>query len=162
MRTVQPSGDNLSMKVLDLQCLSGHAFEGWFASEVDFQDQLARTLVQCPLCGSSDVIKKLSAPRLSLSGAQSANDLVVQESPAPAPVEGALAAAWMAVARQLIANTTDVGDQFAQEARKMHYGEAKERAIRGQASLEETRELLEEGIEVPPFLLPAALKEPLQ
>lgn len=150
------------MKVLDLQCLSGHTFEGWFGSEDDFQDQLARTLVQCPLCGSPDIVKKLSAPRLSLSGVQKANGVVVQEPSAPAPPESALATAWMAVARQLIANTTDVGKQFAQEARKMHYGEAKERNIRGLASPEETRELLEEGIEVVPFLLPAALKDPLQ
>jgi hypothetical protein len=68
----------------------------------------------------------------------------------------------MAVARQLIANTTDVGDQFAQEARKIHYGETQERNIRGQASAEETRELIEEGIAVFPFLLPDALKKPLQ
>jgi hypothetical protein len=68
----------------------------------------------------------------------------------------------MAVARHLMANTTDVGNQFAQEARKMHYGETQERGIRGQASADETRELMEEGIEVVPFLLPAALKEPLQ
>lgn len=159
---MRPTGDNLAMKVLDLQCLSGHAFEGWFGSEDDFQDQLARALVQCPLCGSPEVVKKLSAPRLSLSGAQSSTGEVVQESTAPAPAEGALAAAWLAVARQLIANTTDVGDQFVHEARKMHYGESKERNIRGQASREETRELLEEGIEVTPFLLPAALKQPLQ
>lgn len=159
---MKPPGDNLDMKVLDLQCLSGHAFEGWFGSEVDFQDQLARALVQCPLCGSPEVVKKLSAPRLSLSGAQSSTGEVVQESTVPAPPEGPFAAAWMAVARQLIANTTDVGDQFATEARKMHYGEAKVRGIRGRASPGETRELLEEGIEVTPFLLPAALKQPLQ
>lgn len=159
---MQRPGDNLAMKVLDLQCANSHAFAGWFASENDFQDQLARTMVQCPLCGTSEVVKKLSAPRLSLSGAHEVVSIEKTESAAPSPVDGALAAAWMAVARQLIANTTDVGDQFAQEARRMHYGEAQERNIRGQASHEETRELLEEGIEVVPFLLPAALKEPLQ
>ena len=159
---MQRPGDNLAMKVLDLQCANSHAFEGWFASENDFQDQLARTMVQCPLCGTPELVKKLSAPRLNLSGAQEVVSVEKTESAAPSVVDGALTAAWMAVARQLIANTADVGDQFAQEARRMHYGETQERNIRGQASPEETRELLEEGIEVVPFLLPAALKEPLQ
>lgn len=150
------------MKVLDLQCAGGHAFEGWFASEHDFQDQLSRGMVQCPLCGAPDVVKKLSAPRLSLSGAQEATGIKKMDSTEPAQGDGSLTAAWMAVARHLIASTTDVGNQFAQEARKMHYGETQERGIRGQASADETRELMEEGIEVVPFLLPAALKEPLQ
>lgn len=150
------------MKVLDLQCASNHAFEGWFASESDFQDQLARSMVQCPLCGTPEVVKKLSAPRLSLSGAQDAELTEKTESTAPSQRDVTLAETWMAVARQLIANTTDVGDQFAQEARKIHYGETQERNIRGQASAEETRELIEEGIAVVPFLLPDALKKPLQ
>ncbi len=77
-------------------------------------------------------------------------------------VETALAAAWMAVARHVMANTTDVGGHFAEEARKMHYGEAEVRSIRGQATLEQAQELVEEGIEVMPLLLPEALKGPLQ
>lgn len=149
------------MKVLDLQCANGHSFEGWFASEEDFQSQNGRAMVQCPLCGVSQVNKKLSAPRLNLSGAQEAPSRAVEVA-AAAPSDGELAAAWLAVARQLIANTTDVGGQFAQEARKMHYGETEQRGIRGQASPEETRELLEEGIAVLPFVLPDALKEPMQ
>lgn len=155
-------GDNLAMKVLDLQCANGHAFEGWFASENDFQTQLARSMVQCPLCGTPEIVKKLSAPRLSLSGVQEAAPTEKTEVATTSPGDTALASAWMAVARQLIANTTDVGNQFAQEARKMHYGETQERNIRGKASPEETRELIEEGIAVIPFLLPDALKEPLQ
>lgn len=155
------SGDNPIMKVLDLQCANAHPFEGWFASEEDFQSQNGRAMVQCPLCGVSQVNKKLSAPRLNLSGAQEAPPRTVEVA-APAPSDGGLTAAWLAVARQLIANTTDVGGQFAQEARKMHYGETEQRGIRGQASPEETRELLEEGIAVLPFVLPDALKEPMQ
>lgn len=63
------------MKVLDLQCTQGHAFEGWFSSEDDFQSQLARQLVECPLCGDRAVAKLPSAPRLNLSGAGSVLDL---------------------------------------------------------------------------------------
>lgn len=68
----------------------------------------------------------------------------------------------MAVARHVVATTTDVGTQFAEEARKMHYGEAEERGIRGRTTEKEARELAEEGIAVMPFALPEALKEPLQ
>jgi hypothetical protein len=149
------------MKVLDLQCSNGHTFEGWFASEDDFQAQLAQSMVQCPLCGHPDVVKKLSAPRLSLSGAhhEPAKDATEVVPPAG---EAALAAAWMAVARHVMANTTDVGNRFAEEARKMHYGEVEERGIRGKTTPDEAQALAEEGIDVVPLLLPDALKEPLQ
>ncbi|MDH4482432.1 MAG: DUF1178 family protein [Rhodoferax sp.] len=156
------------MRVLDLQCARGHAFEGWFASEDDFVAQNGRALVHCPLCGDAEVHKKLSAPRLNLRSSRSA--------PAEeAPTETAVAlpstarqaspekwAAWLEMSRELVANTTDVGDRFADEARKIHYGDAPERAIRGQASAQETRELLEEGIAVLPLLLPEAAKNTLQ
>jgi hypothetical protein len=71
-------------------------------------------------------------------------------------------AAWTAVARHLMANTDDVGDQFAEEARKIHYGEAEERGIRGKATRAETASLIEEGIAVVPLELPEFLKGPLQ
>ncbi len=149
------------MKVLDLQCSHGHAFEGWFGSEDDFVSQCERALVQCPVCGDASVVKKLSAPRLNLSG-QRADTTPTQEVAAPAKQDQAMVAAWMAMARQVMAKTTDVGDRFAEEARKMHYGETEERGIRGKTTVEEARELVEEGIEVLPFALPEALKEPLQ
>ena len=158
-----------SVKVLDLQCASGHTFEGWFASEDDFQSQHARAMVQCPLCGTPDIVKKLSEPRLSLSGAQApTTSRALASTPAtldvatPAPTDTSLAAAWMAVARHVIANTTDVGNRFAEEARKMHYGETKERSIRGKTTPDEAMALLDEGIEVMPLLLPEAAKGPLQ
>ncbi|MEI7515010.1 MAG: DUF1178 family protein [Betaproteobacteria bacterium] len=154
------------MKVLDLQCGHGHAFEGWFASEDDFLKQIARSLVQCPLCGDVQVIKKLSAPRLNLSGARSApsdhapasgHTVALAKPQGPDPL-----AAWLEISRKLVASTTDVGDHFADEARKIHYGEAPERAIRGQASAKEARELLDEGIAVLPLLLPESAKGTLQ
>jgi hypothetical protein len=156
------------VKVFDFQCV-GPTFEGWFASEHDFQQQHAKAMVQCPLCGTADIVKKLSAPRLSLSGAQAPTTSTSQAStPASldvattAPADTSLAAAWMAVARHVMANTTDVGSRFAEEARKMHYGEAQERSIRGKTTPDEAMALLDEGIEVMPFLLPEAVKGTLQ
>lgn len=156
------------MKVLNLQCQHQHSFEGWFASEDDYQSQRARQLVQCPLCGDDEVSKMPSAPRLNLSTsrAQTSSDVdTVEQSHAvsvPAAVPTALPAemqaAWLQMVQHVMANTEDVGAQFADEARKMHYGEAQERGIRGQVSAQETQALLEEGISVMPLPLPAALK----
>lgn len=158
------------MKVLNLACSQHHLFEGWFASEDDFATQCQRGLVQCPVCADPTVVKRLSAPRLNLSGAREPQpsqpaQAQVAGAAVPAPmgeVETALAAAWMAVARHVVANSTDVGSQFAEEARKMHYGEAEVRNIRGQTTPEQAQELVEEGIDVMPLLLPEALKGPLQ
>ena len=153
------------MKVLDLQCEQGHAFEGWFASEIDFVDQRDRSLIQCPLCADARITKKLSAPRLNLasgrgdlpesSAATSSVALDATQSVDPL-------AAWLQMSRKLMEQTTDVGPRFAEEARKIHYGEVPEHAIRGQASAKETRELLEEGISVMPLLLPEGAKGSLQ
>ena len=70
-------------------------------------------------------------------------------------------AAYLRMARKILASTEDVGEQFAQEARKIHYGQANDRGIRGQATRDETLELLDEGIDVMPLVLPKAFKEPL-
>ncbi|HEY8709131.1 MAG TPA: DUF1178 family protein [Burkholderiaceae bacterium] len=146
------------MKVLDLQCSQQHSFEGWFGSEGDFQDQLARGLVECPLCGDAAVTKMLSAPRLNLgSGKEPAPRQEVVAAP-----DATMQAAWMKMVRHVMANTEDVGERFPEEARRMHYGETQERGIRGQASPEETQALVEEGIGVLPLPIPKALKEPLQ
>lgn len=153
------------MKVLDLLCSQGHTFEGWFASEADFHGQQERGLVQCPLCGDQQVHKGLSAPRLNLrTPASKSRDLEPAPSNKPPTEERmqALQAAWLSLARQIMANTEDVGDRFASEARRMHYGEVEGRGIRGQASPQETAELLEEGIAVVPLVLPQVAKEPLQ
>ncbi len=145
------------MKVLDLQCSAQHQFEGWFASEDDFQGQLARGLVECPMCGDTAVVKKPSAPRLNLGAAQPKPKQEVMTAP-----DAKLQAAWLKLVRHVVANTEDVGEGFAEEARKIHYGESQERGIRGQATPEQTRSLLEEGIGVVPLPIPKALKEPLQ
>lgn len=153
--------DNVSMKVLDLQCRQRHVFEGWFASEDDFLDQRSRGLVECPVCGDAIITKRLSAPRLNLVGGRDEAPALQNIVPV-VPQEESLQAAWLEVARRIVATTDDVGERFAEEARKIHYGEVKARGIRGQASRAETDSLLEEGIAVLPVLLPALLKGPLQ
>jgi hypothetical protein len=149
--------DNCAMKVLNLQCTHRHSFEGWFASEDDFQDQLGRGLVECPLCGDTAIVKMLSAPRLNLGAAREEPKQEVMAAP-----DATLQAAWMKMVRHVMASTEDVGERFAEEARRIHYGEAQERGIRGQASAQETEALMEEGIGVLPLPIPKALKEPLQ
>lgn len=152
------------MKVLDLQCASHHGFEGWFASEDEFQRQLKAGLVACPFCGATDVVKRLSAPRLNLGAqAQQPPSTHPQATGVPSVPTGEpdLAAELMQAMRRLVAATEDVGTRFTEEARKMHYGESPERGIRGQATPEQARDLLEEGIPVLPLALPKALKEPL-
>jgi len=146
------------MKVLNLLCDGGHAFEGWFASNEAFDAQLAQQLVACPMCGSTGITKGLSAPRLNLGAGQPAAAAPSNVARAPAELE----ARWMRAVREVLANTEDVGARFADEARKIHYGEAQERGIRGQATPAQTVELLEEGIGVLPLPLPPALKETLQ
>ena len=145
------------MKVLNLQCAQQHSFEGWFGSEAEFQDQLARGLVECPLCGDASVAKMLSAPRLNLGSGKEPQRQDVVAAP-----DATVQAAWMKMVRHVMANTEDVGARFPEEARRMHYGETEERGIRGQASPEETQALVEEGIGVLPLPIPKALKEPLQ
>lgn len=147
------------MKVLNLQCSHAHGFEGWFASEDDFQGQLARGLVECPMCGDAQVTKMPSAPRLNLGAAEPQAPAKQEVVSAP---DAQLQAAWLQMVRQVMANTEDVGERFAEEARKIHYGESEERGIRGQATREETEALLEEGIGVLPLPLPKGLKGPLQ
>lgn len=151
------------MKVLDLQCSQSHVFEGWFASESDFLSQLGRGLVECPLCADKVIAKRLSAPRLNL-GATPSRDPVATDAQELVPVasQSALQDAWLQLARRIVAQTDDVGTGFAEEARRMHYGEIPERGIRGQATREQTQALEEEGIAVMPLLLPQALKTPLQ
>jgi hypothetical protein len=182
------------MKVLDLQCAQGHNFEGWFGSQDDYDSQRSRGLVTCPVCNDSDILKKLSAPRLNLGHGVATNapdqSAVVNEAggranatanepvqpPPPEPGHGALIpelalnsdtlqqmqAAMTKMVRHVMANTEDVGPQFAEEARKIHYGERDARNIRGQATREETEALLDEGIDVMPLPVPENLKGPLQ
>jgi hypothetical protein len=179
------------MKVLDLQCALGHSFEGWFGSQADYDSQRERGLVTCPVCNDSEITKMLSAPRLNLGhgtapvvpqgqGGGSDAGAAASVNGAEARSEGAapavpaaqselaqpslqqIQAAMMNMVRHVMANTEDVGSQFAEEARKIHYGEREERNIRGQATREETEALIDEGIDVMALPVPDNLKGPLQ
>ena len=153
------------MKVLNLQCGEGHGFEGWFASHDDYDDQRARGLLSCPVCNSAEVSKLPSAPRLNL-GAEGPAAVAPGQGATPQDVAQVspqqLQAAWMKMVRHVMAHTEDVGTRFAEEARKIHYGEREQRNIRGQASRAETEALLDEGIDILPLPVPAGLKGPLQ
>lgn len=156
------------MKVLNLQCSHLHTFEGWFGSEEEFQSQLAQGRLECPLCGDQQITKGLSAPRLNLGAGREEAPPQREQLPArqavvaPVAVDKALQAAWLKMVRHVMDHSEDVGDKFVEEARKIHYGESPERSIRGQASQQETAELLEEGISVLPIVVPKAFKGPLQ
>ena len=144
------------MKVLDLRCGSDHRFEGWFASEEDFQSQEERGLVACPICADSHVSRLPSAPRLNVSN--------LREAPQPAPVDPQVVRQthFMRAVRHLMERTEDVGERFPEEARRIHYGEVEERGIRGQATPEAADALREEGIEVFSLPVPLAVKGPVQ
>ena len=160
------------MKVLNLQCSRQHGFEGWFASEDDFQDQLGRAFIACPMCADTAIHKLPSAPRLNFGAPSSTSSsdaaptpsMAVAPSPqtSPASAMDPAQAAFLKAVRQLVAKTEDVGTKFAEEARRIHYGETEPRDIRGQASLRETVDLMEEGIEVMPLPMLPGLKETLQ
>jgi hypothetical protein len=130
------------MKVLDLQCPHGHRFEGWFASAEDFESQLSRKLVECPICGATEVSRLPSAPRLNLSGATAA-----QAHAGPEEQQ----ARMMRALREVLEKTENVGDRFAEEARRIHYDEAPARNIRGVTTPEDAQALVEEGIDVMPL-----------
>jgi hypothetical protein len=153
------------MKVLDLRCANDHRFEGWFGSDADLQSQQERGLLTCPVCGHNEVERLPSAPRLNLSSSRAETAAKGATAKAAASAAGAQAATlqqlYLKAVRHVLANTEDVGERFAEEARRMHYNEAPERGIRGTASLEEARELAEEGIDVMPLLVPEALKQPV-
>ena len=116
-------------------------------------------MVECPLCGNSTIAKRLSAPRLNLGASQPTAAGLPSTTLSP---NAEMQARWLNMLRHVVANTDDVGERFAEEARRIHHGEADARAIRGKATLEETSALQDEGIAVLPLPLPDALKNTLQ
>ena len=128
-----------------LVCDKAHAFEGWFRGNDDFDKQLARDLVQCPVCGSTDISKGLMAPAVTTSRAGGKVALAIGES------QREMLTQMQELARKVKETSEDVGERFAEEARKIHYGEADARGIYGEASGEEAKDLLDEGIAVLPL-----------
>lgn len=153
------------MIVFDLECrVLGHRFEGWFASSEDFAGQQKRGLVNCPHCGSADVAKAVMAPNVGRKG----NQAIASES-APMPVAGGtlppeareVMARLAALQSEALKHSRWVGEDFAEASRAMHYGDREVEAIHGQATADQARDLLDEGIAVMPLLVPVAPPEEL-
>ena len=135
-----------------LACDHDHAFEGWFGSSSDYDDQAARGLLECPLCASKAVRKQIMAPAVAGTKAQKA-------APEPsAQMREMMMTAMGEVRRQVEENFDYVGDRFAKEARDIHDGKSEDRGIYGEASPKEVKALIEDGVQVAP-LPPAAPKK---
>jgi hypothetical protein len=144
----------------NLRCERGHAFESWFQSSTAYESQEKRKLVNCPVCGSAKVERGIMAPQIvSKKGRQSAEAAPAPAADTTAPTSTPL---MMAQERELrtklrelrdhiVKNADNVGERFPNEARKMHYGDIEHRPIYGEASPEEARSLIEEGVEVSPL-----------
>ncbi|GEP02584.1 DUF1178 family protein [Methylobacterium oxalidis] len=144
-----------------LVCEADHTFESWFPSSGSFDEQSARGLVTCPLCGSAKVGKGLMTPRIARTD-RSLPDRAAPPAAEPAPSADApvpmiaeperkLRALLRAVREHVAQTAEHVGTRFPEEARKIHYGEVEERPIYGQATPDEARALIEEGIDVAPL-----------
>ncbi|EJT03705.1 DUF1178 family protein [Rhizobium sp. CCGE 510] len=126
-----------------LSCDNAHEFEGWFSESADFDRQVATGFLTCPVCHSAAVSKLLMAPSVSTARKKDERQTLAMN----AMRQEALQKLKEAVAA-VKANSEDVGTQFPEEARKIHYGEADARGIIGQATVDEAQALLEEGIEI--------------
>ena len=144
-----------------LRCECGHTFESWFQSSDVFDRQIKRRLVTCPLCEFAKVEKAIMAPRITRKSAGRPTPApAVQPAAAPepsptplmmAPQERELVAKLRELRDHVTKTAENVGEKFPTEARKMHYGDIEHRAIYGQATTDEARSLIEEGVEVLPL-----------
>jgi len=119
-----------------LRCKSDHEFEGWFRDNDGFEAQQQAGEIACPECGDTEIEKALMAPAISRGRGK-----------APAPTPAQMKAMLLAMRRQVETNCDYVGERFAEEARRIHYGETDPHGIYGEASEDESRELADEGIE---------------
>jgi hypothetical protein len=140
------------MIVFELICPDRHRFEGWFASSADFEGQKRAGLLSCPVCSHSGVEKLLTAKIAKADGAREAAPNVANVKPAQGQSKDK--PTLQDIVEFVLMNTEDVGKSFPAEARRIHYKEAPHRNIRGVATLQETRDLLEEGIDVMPLPVP--------
>ncbi len=148
----------------NLRCERGHAFESWFQSSAAYESQEKRKLVNCPVCGSAKVERAIMAPQIvGKKGRDKAESVPVAATPAdaaapaatPTPLlmaqERELRAKLKELRDHIVKNADNVGERFPNEARKMHYGDIEHRPIYGEASPDEARALIEEGVEVSPL-----------
>lgn len=161
------------MKVYNLACPLDHRFEGWFASEEDCLAQQDKGMLACPVCDSTEITRMPSAPRI---GKSSSAELAIPKAECEnlnggvvaltgndhSQFEAQVQAAFLKGMRDLMGRSEDVGDSFADEARRIHYKESPERSIRGQTTLDEVEALREEGIDVLSMPMIPTLKNTLQ
>ncbi len=146
-----------------LACERGHEFESWFPSSAAYDEQVSRALVACPACGSTSVQKQLMRPSIARSDKGREGALVEQlpevaqgavQEASPPPVallserEHQLRAMLREIREHVTKNAEHVGDRFVDEARRMHYGETEHRSIYGEATIDDAKALIEEGVEV--------------
>jgi hypothetical protein len=144
----------------NLRCERDHAFESWFQSSSAYESQEKRKLVNCPVCGSAKVERAIMAPQIVSKkskdiAAPAAAATTEVTAPASTPLmmaqERELRAKLKELRDHIVKNADNVGERFPNEARKMHYGDIEHRPIYGEASPEEARSLIEEGVEVSPL-----------
>jgi len=133
------------MILYELKCPSEHFFEGWFRNSDGYEEQRAAHEVACPICGSLDIEKAMMAPRL---GRSEKNLPAVPEKAAMLPTPMEQLQLLRGLRKAIETGCENVGDRFAEEARKIHYGETDVRGIYGNASAEDAEKLADEGIEV--------------
>ena len=160
------------MKVYNLACPMDHRFEGWFASEEDCLSQQDKRFLACPICDSTEITRMPSAPHIARTssseltvpkdGPSLSGDVIALTGNDHSQLEAQVQAAFLKGMRDLMGRSEDVGNTFAEEARKIHYKEAPERSIRGQTTLDEAEALRDEGIEVMAVPLIPAFKNTLQ
>ena len=145
-----------------LRCDRDHAFESWFQSSSAYDSQVKRKLVTCPICGSAKVEKAIMAPRIVGKKGRGRATPEPASTPVPDAAPSGATSLFMAQERELraklkelrdhiVKNADNVGDRFANEARAMHYGDKEHRPIYGEASPDEAKSLIDEGIEVSPL-----------
>ena len=136
-----------------LVCDQEHVFEGWFRSSEDFDTQAAGGLVACPVCGSVAISRGLMAPNVQSGRARDEREEASKRQAVMMPdrAQKMMLDALREIRKKVTENATYVGERFAEEARKMHYGEVEHQGIYGEATAEEATSLAEEGIEFQPL-----------
>ena len=156
------------MIVFDLECRAGgHRFEGWFGSSDDFADQQERGLLCCPECGSADVGKTVMAPSIGRKRNQmvearpraSASEAAPMSNAPMSPEAVQMMQELAQMQSEALKQSRWVGESFAEDAKAMHYGEREAESIYGEATLEQAKDLLEEGIAVAPLPFPVVPPE---
>lgn len=144
------------MIVFDLKCGQDHVFEAWFGSSAAYEAQRADGMIACPICGDTGIGKAVMAPNVGAKGNQRTEVAVparTQAEPSPAAVKAAMAA-LAAAQSKMLEGSQWVGYSFADRARAMHSGEEDTAPIHGQATVEQAKELIDDGIAVAPLPFP--------